>query len=69
MTSTGVVYAIVDGKRVPAWTCGCGEERPGERHHFFRMDEPIRGIWYGFAHESCIEPGSAPRPADEEPAP
>lgn len=53
MPSTGVVYIDIDGEQVPAWTCGCGEEKDGDRY-IVKYDEPEDGVSYGVWHESCM---------------
>lgn len=61
MSSEEVHRITLKGKTVLAWGCGCGEKKPGEPMGVVEFDKPIRGVRYGLAHLSCMQPAEPER--------
>lgn len=66
MAALGVIHVEVDGQTELAWTCGCGEVKPGEQQALVKWEEPIRGVHYSVSHMSCIQPAAPPNTPTKE---
>lgn len=58
----GVIYVTVDGQRVPAWTCGCGEpiDTPNRPTGIVQLLEALHGVRFVVAHLDCMQPAGPP---------